>query len=81
MFAGDPNSKAFDITLMFCLIRSLTSYTRGIQMCGLPDASDVTPGADLVRIKFYRNELAHMKDNKICKSYLTTAWNNISNVS
>ncbi|XP_076116412.1 uncharacterized protein LOC143083902 [Mytilus galloprovincialis] len=49
-------SSDFDLTLMILLIRNLTQ----IQISDiLPLPSDTLQGADLSRIKFYRNELAH----------------------
>lgn len=78
---GVPDSKTFDVTLMICLIRSLKSQTVAHPATGfdhLPSAGDITLGADLARIKYYRNYLAHLNDNKIDKSNFTTAWNDIS---
>ncbi|XP_071123576.1 uncharacterized protein [Mytilus edulis] len=49
-------SSDFDLALMILLIRNLTS----IQISDiLPVPNDTSQGADISRIKYYRNELAH----------------------
>ncbi|CAC5371904.1 unnamed protein product [Mytilus coruscus] len=49
-------SSDFDLTLMILLIRNLTP----IQISDiLPVPNDTSQGADISRIKYYRNELAH----------------------
>lgn len=47
----------------------------------LPLTTDTTTMADLVRIKYYRNKLAHFKDGKIDAQFFTSAWEHISGVS
>ncbi|XP_048578871.1 protein NLRC3 isoform X1 [Nematostella vectensis] len=57
--SGSPNLKDFDITLLFVLLRnicpSLKPPPKGWDI--LPSNADNSLEADLVRIKFYRNEL------------------------
>ncbi|EDO31451.1 predicted protein [Nematostella vectensis] len=57
--SGPPNLKDFDITLLFVLLRnicpSLKPPPKGWDI--LPSIADNSLEADLVRIKFYRNEL------------------------
>lgn len=47
----------------------------------LPQPWEVTHGADLARMKYYRNCLAHLKEAKIEHGYFTQAWNEITDVS
>ena len=61
-----PTSSQFDITLMISLFRHLSTIT---PLSGdfdtLPPPSDETLGADLARIKYYRNNIAHcLEDNR-----------------
>ncbi|CAG2235506.1 unnamed protein product [Mytilus edulis] len=76
---GVPDSTTFDVTLMICLIRNLTSIIQPINgFDRLPLPVETTPGADLARIKWYRNILAHHDSNKIATADFNTAWSNIS---
>ncbi|CAG2205865.1 unnamed protein product [Mytilus edulis] len=74
-----PDSKTFDVTLMICLIRNLTSINPAINgFDSLPLPGETTPGSDLARIKCYRNKLAHHDSNTIDTTYFNTAWREIS---
>ncbi|CAC5385978.1 unnamed protein product [Mytilus coruscus] len=53
---SDPNLKDFDLTLMVCLLRNLTTITIQEQ---LPQRSDLSEGAAVSIIKFYRNQISH----------------------
>ncbi|XP_071138339.1 uncharacterized protein [Mytilus edulis] len=76
---GVPDSKTFDVTLMICLIRNLTSISPPINGFDSPPPSgETTPGSDLARIKCYRNKLAHHDSNTIDTAYFNTAWKDIS---
>ncbi|XP_071152248.1 uncharacterized protein [Mytilus edulis] len=76
---GVPDSKTFDVTLMICLIRNLTSINPPINgFDTLPQPGEITPGSDLARIKYYRNKLAHHDSNTIDTAYFNTAWRDIS---
>ncbi|XP_071149327.1 serine/threonine-protein phosphatase 6 regulatory ankyrin repeat subunit B-like [Mytilus edulis] len=76
---GVPDSKTFDVTLMICLIRNLTSINPPINgFDSLPLPGEITPGPDLARIKCYRNKLAHQDSNTIDTTYFNTAWRDIS---
>lgn len=80
-FSDVPNSKDFDVTLMIFILRNLTPLIP--PHCGfdcLPADNDISPAADLARIKYYRNYLAHLEDGKIEITAFITAWNNITNV-
>ncbi|CAG2219821.1 unnamed protein product [Mytilus edulis] len=74
-----PNSKTFDVTLMICLIRNLTSINPPINgFDSLPLPGETTPGSDLARIKWYRNVLGHHDSTTIDIAYFNTAWRDIS---
>ncbi|XP_052080937.1 uncharacterized protein LOC127718892 [Mytilus californianus] len=78
-FPDVTDSKTFDVTLMTILLRNLTPMNP--PSCGfdrLPSAMETTPAADLARIKYYRNYLAHLDDSKIDISFFKTAWNDMS---
>ncbi|CAC5403935.1 unnamed protein product [Mytilus coruscus] len=76
---GVPDSTTFDVTLMICLIRNLTCIAQPITgYDSLPLTVETTPGADLARIKWYRNILAHHDRNKMVTSDFNTAWSIIS---
>ncbi|CAG2220280.1 unnamed protein product [Mytilus edulis] len=76
---GVPDSKTFDVTLMICLIRNLTSINPPVNgFDSLPLPGETTPGSDLARIKYYRNKLAHHDSNTIDSAYFHTAWTDIS---
>ncbi|CAG2212089.1 unnamed protein product [Mytilus edulis] len=78
-FPDVVDSKTFDITLMITLLRNLTNIDppRGGFDC-LPDAIEITPAADLARIKYYRNYLAHFDEGTIEYTDFNCAWGNIS---
>ena len=79
---GVPNSKTFDVTLMICLIRNLTSVTPPINgFDKLPLPGETSPGSDLARIKWYRNILAHHDSNTMPTGDFNTAWTNVVDVS
>lgn len=76
------DSNTFDVTLMIMLLEHLTSITtphagfRG----RLPYATETTPRADLARIKYYRNTLAHLCDGRVESAAFNTTWDDISGV-
>ncbi|XP_076078807.1 uncharacterized protein LOC143048822 [Mytilus galloprovincialis] len=75
---GVPDSKAFDVTLMICLIRNLTSVNPPINGFDyLPLPGETTTGPDLARIKWYRNILAHHDSNTMSTGVFNTAWKNV----
>ncbi|XP_071150273.1 uncharacterized protein [Mytilus edulis] len=78
-FPDVVDSKTFDITLMITLLRNLTNMypPHGGFDC-LPTQNETTPGADLCRIKYYRNYLAHLDEGKVLCSEFNSAWEIIS---
>lgn len=78
-FPDVADSKTFDVTLMTLLLRNLTPMTSpryGFDI--LPNVSETTQAADLVRIKYYRNYLAHLDDCKIDTTFFNTAWTDVT---
>lgn len=77
-----PDSKTFDINLIITLLRNLTNINPPLGgFDSLPAANEITPSADLARIKHYRNCLAHNENGKFENTDFNTAWDNISGVS
>ena len=80
---GTPNSKNFDITLLFLLLTNI---------CGLspppsgswhkmPPVSDTSFEANLARMKYYRNELyGHVTTTGIQTSVFDVKWQEVSSV-
>ena len=77
-------STDFDITLTFRLLRTICNLTpppgpRGWDV--LPKSSDHSLEADLVRIKYYRNEVyGHSKTMEITDTEFNDLWGKISEV-
>lgn len=82
IFPDVPDSKKFDVSLMILLLRNLTALVPPISGYEtLPLSSEITPAADLARIKYYRNFLAHLDDGKIDSTLFSIAWDNVTCVS
>ena len=74
-------SNDFDITLIFKLFRTICSLTPPPGPRGwddLPNGSDHTLVADLVRIKYYRNEIYHNPTMEISDIDFIPLWEEIS---
>ncbi|CAG2242254.1 unnamed protein product [Mytilus edulis] len=79
---GVPDSITFNVAMMICLIRNLSLIAHPINgYDSLPLNVETSPGADLARIKWYRNMLAHHDSKEIPTSDFNTAWSDISDVS
>lgn len=77
-----PNSTTFDVTLMICLIRNMTSITQPINgFDSLPLPVETYPAADLATIRWYRNKLTHDDSKKISTADFNKRWSYISDVS
>ncbi|CAC5381977.1 ANK [Mytilus coruscus] len=72
---GIASSNGFDLTLMICLIRNLTEISVGDL---LPLPSVANDGADLSRMKHYRNMVAHCKDGTLSNLEFQKMWTEIS---
>ena len=78
---GAPSSADFDVTLMICLIRNLSSIPA--PMYGydqLPSPFENSTASDLARIKYFRNMLAHAESNKIKNTDFINYWTILSEV-
>ena len=75
-------SNDFDITLIFKLLRTICNLTPPPGPRGwddLPNGSDHTLVADLVRIKYYRNEIhGHRHSMEISDTEFVRLWEEIS---
>lgn len=75
-------STDFDITLIFRLLRTICGLTPPPGPSGwndLPNSADESLEADLVRIKYYRNEVhAHSKTMEISDAKFVGLWKKIS---
>lgn len=71
-------SSDMDITLMICLLRNLKKMK--IQD-SLPRETDLCAEADISRIKYYRNWIAHNTDGQIDNNDFPAIWKNICEVN
>lgn len=58
-FEGTVLSCDMDITLMVCVLRNTGFPAPHSTFDRKPHERDISEGADVARIKFYRNQLAH----------------------
>ncbi|XP_028402122.1 uncharacterized protein LOC114525115 [Dendronephthya gigantea] len=72
-----PDSKSFNITLLTVLFRNIC----GFPLTGwsvMPPDTDRSTQANITRIKFYRNEVAHVKSTRFEHSRFESLWKKIS---
>lgn len=74
-----PDSKTFDITLLHLLLREIC-YLAGpaTGWHELPFDSDLSSDANIVRIKYFRNELCHTISTGVTNAELRDKWDKIS---
>ncbi|XP_052080425.1 uncharacterized protein LOC127718446 [Mytilus californianus] len=72
---GTTSSSNFDLTLMISLIRHLTSIPVGDI---LPFTTDTSEGADLSRLKYYRNKISHSDTGTLSEIDFLQWWTDIS---
>ncbi|XP_071178430.1 uncharacterized protein [Mytilus edulis] len=72
---GVASSISFDLTLMICLLRNLANIKVGDT---LPRNTDDSIGADLTRIKYYRNKVAHSDHKTMSEEDFNSQWEAIS---
>ncbi|CAG2237667.1 unnamed protein product [Mytilus edulis] len=72
--SGTVSSTTFDLTLMICLIRHLTPIQIGDIV---PHSTDVSAGADLSRLKYYRNKFAHHDGCRLTERDFEIYWSEI----
>ena len=77
-----PNSKNFDITLLFILLRNICPLHPPLSGWDrMPPKSDTSFEANLARIKYYRNELyGHVTTTGIQTSVFDVKWQEVSSV-
>ena len=77
---GDPpDSKTFDITLLFFLLRVVCHLTEPVTRWNtMPVETDVSREANIVRIKCFRNDLCHSFSTDIPEAEFEDKWNKIS---
>ncbi|KAJ8315780.1 hypothetical protein KUTeg_007930 [Tegillarca granosa] len=74
-----PSSKHFDITLMLVLIRQLTGIPEPANGWNeLPQVSDNSIEADIARLKWYRNKIAHTVRCSVNNQEFEQMWTAIS---
>ena len=72
-------SSDFDISLTFRLLRTICPLTPSLTgWNSLPDDSDHSLEADLVRIKYYRNTVAHSKNFEVTDDQFIDLWRKIT---
>ena len=78
--AGSPNSETFDMTLLHFLIREiyLDPKDAGSKWNKMPEENDQTELANLIRIRWFRNEISHSCSTGIPNDAFEVLWNNIS---
>ena len=78
--SGDPpDSKTFDITLLHLLLREICFLAApATGWNDLPNESDLSSEAHIVRIKYFRNELCHSISTSISDAEFNDKWNQIS---
>ena len=77
-----PDSKTFDITLLFLLLTNICGLSRPLSGWHKPPpSSDTSLEANLARIKLYRNELyGHVTSTGVQTSVFNVKWQEISAV-
>lgn len=72
-------STNFDITLIFRLFKTICNLTEPVTgWNNSPNSTDISLEADLVRIKDYRNSVAHNSKMEITDDEFCTLWDEIS---
>jgi hypothetical protein len=79
--ASATTSKDFDVTLMICLLRNLNLVPApATGWDQLPPDSDTSLGANLTRIKVYRNKLSHPSKGRINDHSFKKIWSCLKTV-
>ena len=78
--AGSPTSETFDMTLLHFLIREiyLDPTEAGSKWNTMPEESDQTALANLIRIRCFRNEISHRCSTSIPNDAFEDMWSDIS---
>ena len=78
--AGSPTSKTFDMTLLHFLIREIYLHQMDARSKWntMPEESDQSALANLIRIRCFRNEISHSCSTGIPNDDFEDMWNDIS---
>ncbi|VDI69069.1 Hypothetical predicted protein [Mytilus galloprovincialis] len=72
---GNTSSESYDLTLMICLLKHLTD----IEVSDiLPFPGNQSKGADLSRLRYYRNQIMHSDDGTLSCLIFNEWWTEIS---
>ncbi|XP_071155165.1 uncharacterized protein [Mytilus edulis] len=77
--ASNVRSEDFDTTLIVCLLRNM-SPRESAPVTGwnnLPHPGDTSTGADLARVKWYNNMLAHTSDGNLSQTDFIQYWGDL----
>ncbi|VDI49786.1 Hypothetical predicted protein [Mytilus galloprovincialis] len=79
---SNVTSDQLDSTLIICLLRNITPREYGpvTGWDNLPIPQDTSTGADLARVKWYRNMLAHQVDGKLSLTDFNQYWIDLEGV-
>ena len=74
-----PDINNFDITLLSILLRNICGLTAPATGWGqMPNASDLSDEANIVRVRFFRNEVhAHIPETGVTTTYFEHCWKKI----
>ncbi|XP_062582488.1 uncharacterized protein LOC134244240 [Saccostrea cucullata] len=76
--SGYVNSRHFDVTLLILLLRYMTNVPAPVSgFDKLPVQTDDSVGADLARIKHYRNLVSHSNNAKLTEEDFNDYWTEI----
>ena len=78
--AGPPDSKTFDVTLLFILLRNICGLCTPVAGWNtMPPAGDTSISADILRIKMFRNEVyGHIPSAQYDDTTFQKLWHDIS---
>lgn len=80
-FVGLPSSAKYDTALMICLLRNLKKIAPPLAgFDKLPQTTEINHGADLARVKFYRNMISHPDKDTISTSDFNNIWKDLAQV-
>ncbi|XP_052072538.1 uncharacterized protein LOC127710637 isoform X2 [Mytilus californianus] len=77
--ASNVTSDNFDTTLLICLLRNLPprQSAPATGWDNLPHPGDTSIGADLARVKWYRNKLVHSNDGILSSTDVIQYWGDL----
>lgn len=78
LILGNTSSKYYGLTLMICLMKHLADIE---VRDSLPVPKDKSDGADLSRLKFYRNQILCSENVSLSSETFNTLWREISKVN